>query len=183
MPRFDPTSSECRVYTRRTGVLSAIGHDLELAVDRYEIDVEEAPLRVRASFDAGSLRVLGAIKGGALLAGELSTGDRAQIDRQVAEEVLEAGRHPQIEFASTQVGPAADGYRVRGLLRLHGAERPIAFSARRSGGRLEAEVVLHQPDFGIKPYRAFGGALRLHPDVRVRIRLPELSLGTQGTRL
>jgi hypothetical protein len=171
MPRFDPKNSECRVYTRRAGVLSAIGHDLELAVDSYEIDVNDAPLRVRASFDARSLRALGAIKGSTLLAGALSNGDRAQIDRQVAEEVLEAGRYPLVEFASTSVEPAADGYLVRGLLRLHGAEHSIALSARPVGGRLQAEVIVHQPDFGIKPYRAFGGALRLHPDVRVRIRL------------
>jgi hypothetical protein len=45
--------------------------------------------------------------------------------------------------------------------------------ARRSGARLSGEVVIHQPDFGIEPYRALGGALRVRPDVSVEFDLPD----------
>lgn len=178
MPHFDPDNSECRIYTRRAGVLSAIGHDLALAVGRYEVDVEDSPLRVRARFDASSLRVLGAVHGGAVDADTLSARDRTQIERHIADDVLEAGRYPYVEFASTEVEPGASVYRIRGRLRLHGQERAIAFSAPSNGERAEAEVTIHQPDFGITPFRAFGGALRVHADVRVRLHLPRLALGS-----
>ena len=40
-------------------------------------------------------------------------------------------------------------------------------------GRLVAEVRLHQPDFGITPYRALLGALRVRADVLVSLSIPE----------
>jgi hypothetical protein len=33
-------------------------------------------------------------------------------------------------------------------------------------------VVLNQPEFGITPYRAMMGTLRIKPEVRVRISVP-----------
>jgi len=69
------------------------------------------------------------------------------------------------------------GYRVEGRLTLHGTERGITLLARRRGERLEAEVSLHQPDFGIRPFKAFGGALKVRPDVVVRVSLPDYRPG------
>jgi hypothetical protein len=176
MPRFDSQNSECRVYTRRAGMLSALGHDLEIGVNSYRIDVEATPLRVRARFDARSLHVLGTVDGGAGHVDKLSPHDREQIGRQIADEILFAARHPNIEFDSTHIEPHEGGYRIRGRLRLRGVDTPIEFSARRQERRVAADVTVHQPDFGIKPFRAFGGALRLHADVRVRVTLHELDL-------
>jgi hypothetical protein len=38
-----------------------------------------------------------------------------------------------------------------------------------------AEVKIHQPDFGIKPYTAALGALKVKPDVLVRVSVPRES--------
>ncbi len=35
-----------------------------------------------------------------------------------------------------------------------------------------AEVRLQQPDFGIRPYRAMLGTLRVQPDVLIRMSVP-----------
>jgi len=35
-----------------------------------------------------------------------------------------------------------------------------------------AEVPIHQPDFGIKPYSAMLGALKVKPDLVVRCSVP-----------
>ena len=58
---------------------------------------------------------------------------------------------------------------ITGELSLHGVTRPLAITARHVGDRWVADVPLHQPDFGIKPFSAFLGSLRVKPDVRVRI--------------
>lgn len=170
---FDASNSECRVFVRRAGLLSAVGHDLELRATDLAIDVDVAALHVRARVPAGALEVVDAIEGRERRPGKLSAKDKAQINENVANDVLEVARFPAIEFESTRVEPAPDGYRVHGRLSLHGQTRALAFVARRSGARLSGEVGIHQPDFGIEPYRALGGALRIRPDVSVVFELPD----------
>jgi hypothetical protein len=172
MTRYDPTNSRCRVYTRRTGLLGAVGHDLEIHLAEYRIEVAEAELQVYAMFSAGSLRVVGAVDGREPRPGKLSAKDQQQIDQHIAQDVLESTKYPSIEFHSTRVEPNANGYRVQGRLRLHGQERSIELAVQRRDAALVAEVMLRQPDFGIQPFRAFGGALRVRPDVLVCIELP-----------
>ena len=43
---------------------------------------------------------------------------------------------------------------------------------RRDGDRLRAEVTIHQLAFGIRPYTALLGTLRVRPDVIVRLSVP-----------
>jgi len=176
MQKFDESNSSCRISTRREGMLSAVGHDLEIGVGSYSIEVEGAPLRVRGRFDASSLRVLGAVEHGRLKPDKLSQRDRDQIERHMADDVLASRSHPYIEFASTEVDPDQDGYLIRGELRLRGASRSLRLAARRVPAGLELHAIIHQPDFGIKPFRALGGTLRVHADVRVHIATPALAL-------
>ena len=62
--------------------------------------------------------------------------------------------------------------RVEGTLALHGTTRPVAFDAVADERDWRAEVRLDLRDFGIKPYTAMLGALRVRADVLVRIRVP-----------
>jgi len=183
MTRFDAANSDCRIFTRRAGVLGAVGHDLELRVADYRIDLEEGPLRVDAQFSAASLRMVGVVEHGRTLTGRLSTHDTEQIQRQIAEEVLQSAVHALIEFHSTRVERRAQEYRIEGLLELHGVERELHLIARPDGAArlLVSEAVLHQPDFGIKPFRAFGGALRVRPEVTVRVSVPLAALAAFAT--
>jgi hypothetical protein len=174
MPRFDPLNSTCRVLTRRAGVLSTIGHDLEIDVHSYWIDVDDETLQMRAQFDASSLRVRGAIEHDRVYADKLSPRNREEIDRHIADEVLLCRQYPHIQFASTSVEQVGARYFVRGDLRLREVSRPLQFSAQRESDRMRADVTIHQPDFGIKPFRALGGMLRLHADVQIRISTPAL---------
>jgi hypothetical protein len=50
--------------------------------------------------------------------------------------------------------------------------RPLSATARREGERLVCAVRLSQPDFGIRPYKAFLGALKVQAEVRVELSLP-----------
>lgn len=61
-----------------------------------------------------------------------------------------------------------DGLVLRGTLVLHGHTRRVVVPARRHARGWTAEVSIHQPDFGIRPYRAIFSAVRVHPGVIVR---------------
>lgn len=156
----------------KEGLLAAVGHDLELRVTRFEIDVDDVSLTVRARFEASSLEVVGAMADGALRPGALSDADKRKIDQSLAEDVLRVREHPEIRFASTRLTPEGDGYHVTGDLSLHGRTRAIDFRARPDGDRLVVTVRVHQPDFGIKPFSAMLGTLRIKPDVVVRCAIP-----------
>jgi hypothetical protein len=148
------------VLTFKEGLLSRVAHDLKLRVERLGLEVADDA--VTAWFDATSLRVVTAMKDGRESPGALSDADKRTIERNIREDVLDATRHPQIRFQSKVVERRGDEATIRGTLQLHGQER--------EGGAVVAEARLHQPDFGIKPYSAMMGTLRVKPDIEVRLR-------------
>ena len=159
------------MFTFKDGLLSAIAHDLKIKVTKHEVAIDDERA-VTATFDASSLRVECARKEGHDAPRALSESDKRSIEGTIKDEILEARRFPQIRFASTSVEKAGQGYRVRGDLTLRGVTREVSFTTRTESGAKVAEVMLHQPDFGIKPYRAMLGTLKLQPDVRVRVEVP-----------
>jgi polyisoprenoid-binding protein YceI len=169
---YGPDRASVEVLVFREGLLSAVGHDLVLRATDLEVVVDpDAPL-ASARVAAGSLRVSTAVRDGRPLAGALSASDVREIEATAADAVLRAKRFPEILFASTAATRSDGGWDVRGALTLGGVTREIALSARRAGDRLVAEVTLRQPDFGITPYRAMLGALRVKRDVVVRAAVP-----------
>jgi polyisoprenoid-binding protein YceI len=171
---FDEGRLEVLVF--REGVLSAVGHDLLLRATDLEIGVEPAGTAVRARVAAASLRVAAAMRGGRVLEGALSPGDVRDIEATLRTSVLDAARFPEIRFTSSAVTRVGDGWKVEGTLTLRGTTRPIAFAVRREADRLAADLPLDQPAFGIRPYRAMLGALRVKPEVRVRASIPAEAL-------
>ena len=102
----------------------------------------------------------------------LSKGDKKKIYDNVTKDVLRARKHPEIRFDSTNVVERGEGFAVEGTLQMYGKSRNIQTSVRADEGRWVAEVKVHQPDFGIKPYKAALGALKVKPDVVVRVSVP-----------
>ena len=176
MPHFDASTAECLVFTYKEGLLSAIAHDLEIRVGRFDLDIDEVPLAVRARFDPTSLTVVGARSHGAVQPGALGESDRHKIERTLQDEVLHVREHASIVFTSSAVTAEGEGFRVAGDLTLHGKTRPLTFVARPEGERMVVSVQLHQPEFGIKPYSAMLGALKIKPDVTLRCSVPRAAL-------
>lgn len=173
MPTFDTSNSECFVYVYREGVLSVVGHDLKLRVTDFTVVGEEEPLSIHAEFRADSLRVIGAVKDGAVNERALSTQDRQQIEKNIAHDVLEIQKYPLISFRSTAIEKSGDHlYRISGRLELHGVTRMLNFTVEQKEGRADTNISVHQPDFDIVPYRTFMGALRVKPNVLVEIGVP-----------
>ena len=175
MSRFDAQTARCEVFTFKEGLLSPVAHDLRLEVTRFTVDTDEAAGTVEATFDPRSLRVACAIVAGHDAPATLSTSDRRSIEERIVDDVLVVKRYPEIRFRSRSATRDGDGWRVEGTLALHGHERPVNVRARRDGGKLVAEVALQQPDFGIKPFSALLGTLRVRPEVKVRLTLPALA--------
>lgn len=173
MAQHDASTAECRVFTFKDGLLSKIAHDLEIEVTRFSLQIDDATRAITAEFDARSLRVVSAVKGGQHDPRALSEADKQKIAGQIVDDVLHANQHPVVRFESTTVTPRDDGgYDIAGNLTLHGVSRPISARTRLEDGRQVAEIGIHQPDYGIKPYSAMMGTLKVKPEVRVRLAVP-----------
>ncbi|MCC6764576.1 MAG: YceI family protein [Deltaproteobacteria bacterium] len=170
--RVDATTAECRVLTYKEGLLSAVAHDLEIRVTAFTITIDETAWRVEARFDATSLRVVGAVRDGVVDPRELSASDQRTIEGTIVRDVLDASRYPEIRFVSEAATGRGDVLAVRGRLDLHGHTRDVTVMAHRESPSWVAEARLHQPDFGIRPYSAMLGTLRVRADVVVRVTIP-----------
>lgn len=161
-----------RVFVWREGLAAAVGHDLEMEATHVEVDGDASPPRLVAAVAADSLKVLGAVKDGVTDRSAFNFVDRALIEKSTRGDVLDAKRHPAVRFASTSVTIDGDRARVAGDLTLRGTTRPIAFDAVRKDGRWTADVVVDQTAYGITPFTAFLGALKVKPNVLVRVSVP-----------
>lgn len=170
MPRYDSHNAECFVFTFKEGLLSPVAHDLRLRVGRFAIDVDETTQNVTASFDTNSLSVDTPMKDGAENPSALSAADSQKIAGQIREDVLHSARYPEVVFRGRIAAPRNDGgYDLQGELTLHGVTRPLVAHTRAVAGRQQLELTLHQPDFGVTPYRAMLGTLKIRADVTIRI--------------
>jgi len=170
MPVYDASVATCHIFTFKEGLLSPVAHDLRLTVARFSIEVDEARSQVSASVDTTSLSVDVPMKDGAENAGALSEADKQKIASQIREDVLHSGKHPTATFRSQSVSPRPDGgYDIAGELTLHGVKKRVELVTRLEAGRQHLDFSIHQPDFGITPFRAMLGTLKIQADVKVRV--------------
>lgn len=172
MARFDAYNSECLVFSFKDGLLARLAHDLKLQVERFSIEVDDTTHQITATFDPSSIQVVCAQVDGRDDRSALSDGDKKKIHDNVTKDVLRVRKHPEIRFDSTRIVERGEGFALEGTLQMHGKTRPVQTSIRREGNRWVTDVRLHQPDFGIKPYTAALGALKIKPDVVVRVSVP-----------
>ncbi len=170
--RVGPQSGTLKVKTYREGVAQKIGHDLVIEVAQWDATVDVGPDgaidSVQLNADAGSLQVREGHNGVKALTDE----DRKDIHASINEKVL--GGKP-IAFASTGVEPHGGGVTVRGDLTMADITREAVFDIEVSGdGRIAGTLPVTQSEWGVKPYRAFMGALKVRDtvDVVVDARLP-----------
>ena len=164
--RLGPDDGTLSVRTKRTGAAAKAGHDLLIEVTAWEATLEvgaAADTSIELSADAASLRVREGTGG----MQSLGDDDKANIQTTIDDEVLK-GR--AITFRSTAVTGADGSLEVQGELTLADTTRPVGFDlAVGDDGRLHAVAVVKQTDFGMKPYSALFGALKVADDVRVEI--------------
>jgi polyisoprenoid-binding protein YceI len=163
---YGPDGATLAVRTRRGGAAAKAGHDLLILVTRWEgtLETGEDPLATSASLsaDATSLRVREGTGGIHSLGDE----DKANIEQTIDDEVLKRG---DIAFRSTRVEPGAGGtLSMEGELTIAGTTKPIAFDLTiADDGHVCATAVITQSRWGMKPYSALFGTLKVLDDVEV----------------
>jgi hypothetical protein len=167
--RLGPDNAELLVHTARSGAAAKAGHDLLIEVTSWRgaLEIGGDPVRpsVTLSADGGSFRVLKG-KGGIQSLGE---DDKEGIKQTIDDEIL---RESAIEFRSTDVDVDSDAQhvRVRGELELLGRTAPVEFELNlEQDGHLTGSARIRQTDWGIKPYSALFGTLKVADEVVVTI--------------
>ena len=160
MRTFGPENATLTVRTKRTGAAAKAGHDLLFEVTSWSATLDEdADPALTLTADSGSLRVLEG-SGGIQALGD---DDKAGIEQTIEEEVLMG---TPIEFRST----AVEGRGLEGELELAGQRHPISFElAGDEDGRLTGSATFKQSDWGMKPYSALFGTLKVVDEVEVSL--------------
>jgi hypothetical protein len=173
MQRVDQSVAVCQIFTYKEGMLSGLAHDLRVSVTSFVIDLGGPDHFISASFDTRSLRVDCAIVDGRERPDILSRRELDDINNNIIREVLQTGTYPEIVLLSSSVIKQEADYLVTGQLSLHGQTRGISFAVRQENKRqYVVDVILHLPDFGIVPFSALFGAIRIKPDILVHITIP-----------
>jgi polyisoprenoid-binding protein YceI len=165
--RYDASTAQVFIYTFKEGVLSPMAHDLKLTLGRFEIDAEGEV--VTATFDATTIKVVTPRKDGRDNPGVLPQLLYGEIEKNAKNDVLETGKHPSVKFRSTLITETD----VRGELTLHGKTVAVTGARKDDAAHRVATFRFDQRDFGIKPYSAMLGTLKIKPEVTVEVRLPK----------
>jgi polyisoprenoid-binding protein YceI len=171
--RFGADTGRMLIRTYRTGLGSQAGHDLTIEVTVWQgtaqVGADAATSFVALRVDADSFEVRegrGGIK-------PLTDADRADIRKTIREEVLNTARYPAITFGSTALRGTQQELSADGQLTIRDATRPVTVrgSIEQSSGepRLRATAEVVQSQWGIKPYSAFLGALKLRDAVIIDV--------------
>jgi polyisoprenoid-binding protein YceI len=163
--RLGPGNANLSVQTGRGGAAAKAGHDLLIGVTSWEATLvlgsDASETSVELAADATSLRV---IKGtGGMQA--LDEESIANIHQTIDDEVL---KREDITFRSSSASGVDGRIAVTGDLTIVGRAEPIQFDLEvGDDGTLSASATVTQSDWGMKPYSALFGALKVSDDVEV----------------
>jgi polyisoprenoid-binding protein YceI len=158
------------LLTARDGLAAQAGHDLTIEVSAWSGELTVAddgqPTELSVTLDLNSLVVregTGGVK-------PLTDRDRREI-AVTTRKVLGVDRHPEATFKASgfEPNPSGGGF-IQGTLTLGGISRPLKLHVAKTGpGSFHATASVRQSEFGIKPYTAFLGALKVSDAVGVII--------------
>jgi polyisoprenoid-binding protein YceI len=165
-----PEDGHVFVNVYKEGAAAAkMGHDLKLEATSWSGKADLNPddpsgCTVSVTIDPDSLDIVEATGGGK----PLSQGDKADIKKNSAK-VLGRG---DITFESTGVSGSAPRLQLKGDLTLGGQTRPVTLDLDvNDNGQVTAKTSFKQKDFGIKPFSAPLGILKVKDEVEVTIEL------------
>ncbi len=165
------------VFVGKAGLLSGLAHDHEIGVKSFggRATIPQAGAAGGAltlEIDARSLAVLDR---------KPSEEDKKKIAASMHNDVLESQKYPGIRFQSVSVSglkPAGENVyslTLEGDLTLHGVTKRIAIPLTLTVAPQELRAVgkytLRQTDYGIKPYSAAGGTIKVKNDVVVHFNI------------
>lgn len=169
--RLVANESTFTVQAFAEGLFSLFAHDPNFAIKDFTGEAQFVP----GSFDSASLKL--AIKANSIvLTDKVKEKDRLEIEQTMREQVLDIAKYPEIVFVSSNVSVTrlAEGrYRARviGDLTLHGVTQKHVWitaevTVKGESFTAHGNFSLKQTDYGIKPYSAAGGAIKLKNELK-----------------
>ena len=157
---IDTEKSVITVHVYKAGLLSALGHDHEIAapIAGGSVDVNKREVELHAN--ASALRVRDA---------KVSDKDRTEIQTtMLGSDVLDTENHKEIRFRSTGAEAAGTGlWKVTGELTLHGETRPVSMEVRERDSHYTGTCRFKITEFRIKPVKVAGGTVRVKDEVQI----------------
>jgi len=170
--QLGPDRGRIVLRTFRDGLAAQAGHDLTIEATRWSgvlaVNEDLSPAGLEVRIDMGALVVrdgTGGVK-------PLTDRDRREIAVTVRK-VLTSDRHPEAVFVAARFEPkAGEGGEISGTLTIRGQGRPLRLRVSQTGAdRYHVEGQVIQSEYGIKPYTAFLGALRVRDAIDVAVDL------------
>jgi polyisoprenoid-binding protein YceI len=166
---LDASQGELLVRTGVTGRAAKMGHRLTIAMNSWQATVSwsgDQPTAVRLTVAVDSLQVLRG-EGGLT---PLSAPEKALV-RSNALKCLESDRFPRIHFQCDDVAKAGEGYRLTGMLEVHGRARQHVVDVRVADlgdlWRLSCDTELRQSEYGVTRYSLLMGSMKVADNVTV----------------
>jgi polyisoprenoid-binding protein YceI len=157
------------LHTYRDGLAATAGHDLIIDLPRWSgeltVDDNGTVQSLEAHIDVGAMIIregTGGIK-------PLTDRDRREI-ATTARRLLATDRYPEAVFTAAGFGASGDSGAIEGNFSLRGETRPLRLQvSQRAGGTYRATGTVVQSAYGIKPYTAFFGALKVRDTVDIEV--------------
>jgi polyisoprenoid-binding protein YceI len=168
---LDTNSGDLHVHTFKEGLLSKLAHDLLIDVTDFKVNLEVpeagfASGSLELEIQANSLKVICALKDGERT-DALKEKDITDIERDMGVKVLHPDKYPTANFRSKAIQEKEGGYHINGDLSLHGVTKSIDFGIDTNGGNLKGMITLLQKDYGIKPFKAMMGTLKIKNAINI----------------
>ncbi|MFI9604983.1 YceI family protein [Streptomyces sp. NPDC052043] len=174
---FGQPTGHLLIKTSRAGLGRKAGHDLTIEATRWSgnaVVTADDPGRssVTVTVETGSLTVRegsGGLK-------PLTDDDRAEIKKTLeGQAVLHVAEHPDITFRSTGITGTPQSFEITGDLTIKDQTHPVTVHGGSDGdGMVCGWATLAQSTWGIKPYSAFLGALKLADEIRIEYQVTDL---------
>ena len=163
---IDTERSSLTVHVGKAGLLSAAAHEhwVNAPIAGGTIAANGSTLAVRFAVDARRLSVRPE-KG-------VTDKDRAEVQSNMHNRVLESNTYPDIVFRSIEVRrTGALVWRVSGDLTLHGVTKPVSVDVTRQNDAYVGTVRIKRTEFGIQPIKIGGGVVRVKDELEISFRV------------
>lgn len=170
--------TQLHIFTYKDGLLARLAHDLRLSLSGLELDQQGD--QITLSVPLSTLHVDGVMRQGTLRPDELTDAQREQILKNAHEELLMSAQHELVTITGTLSRTDAHNATLTGTLTLKGQAQPIQAQAMlydtHATPHWRGQLEVQPSQWGIPPFKAMGGAIKLKDRWTITLTLPQAAL-------
>lgn len=161
---IDAQRSTITIHVGKAGLFSAAGHEHWINAPISSGTIRESPSpHIEFAIDTAAMTVKPDPK--------VDAKTQATIQNDMEQVTLDVRNYPKITFESRRIEPSGDGWRVEGTLTLHGVSKIVSLTVHKDGSAYLCRTTLKQTDYGIKPFSAGGGTVKVKDEVELDFRI------------